>query len=119
MFKVFKKLANGYERYMTYRGREIARDHLLRCDDRMLADNNFSRELLNQGVDAWPWRTIEEQEHHLRAAIDHASRRQAIQDLSSMSDSDLDDLGITRGKIEEAVKHGRFGMEQDEQLKVA
>lgn len=119
MFKVLKKVALGYERYMTYRGREVARDYLMRCDDRMLADNGFSRELLTQGVDAWPWRTMEEQETQLRATIEHATRRQAMKELSSMSDAELHDLGITRGTIEEAVSSGRPGLEREEQLKVA
>ncbi|MGQ7845974.1 DUF1127 domain-containing protein [Granulosicoccus sp. 3-233] len=119
MFKVFGKIASSYERYMTYRGRDIAREYLLRCDDRMLADNGFSRELLTQGVDAWPWRTMEEQEHILRATIDQASKRQAMKDLNSMSDAELHDLGITRGSIERTVMSGQPGVEHDKDLKVA
>lgn len=119
MFKALKKIAKGYERYMTYRGRDIAREYLLRSDDRMLADNGFSRELLTQGVDAWPWRTMDEQEHVLRASIDQATKRQAMKDLNSMTDAELHDLGITRGNIEDSVKSGRPGVERDEALKVA
>ncbi len=119
MFKALKKLANAYERYMTYRGRDIAREYLLRCDDRMLADNGFSRELLVQGVDAWPWRTMAEQEHILRATIDQASRRQAMKNLDSMSDAELQDLGISRGTIEESVMSGRAGVERDQEMKAA
>mgnify|MGYP000279664324 CR=1 FL=1 len=119
MFKALKKLAKGYERYMTYRGRDIAREHLLRCDDRMLADNGFSRELLVQGVDAWPWRTMEEQEHILRATIDQASKRQAMKDLDSMSDAELQDLGINRGSIKETVMSGRMGVERVSEMKAA
>jgi len=119
MFKVLKKLANGYERYMTHRGREIAREYLLRCDDRMLADNGFSRELLMDGVNAWPWRTMEEQEHHLRAAIDQATKQQAVKDLNSMSDAELQDLGISRGNIENSVASGRSNDQFKEQRQVA
>lgn len=119
MFKAIRNLARGYESYMTYRSREMARDYLLRCDNRMLEDNGFSRELLTQGVKAWPWRTIEAQEVQLGAVIDHASRRQAKQDLTTMSDTELQDLGISRGLIEQAVTSGRLGIEAHEHLKVA
>jgi uncharacterized protein YjiS (DUF1127 family) len=37
--------------------RSRLRQELLRWDARLLADAGFSRELLEDGVRAWPWRT--------------------------------------------------------------
>ncbi len=36
------------------------RRHLLRLNDRILEDMGFSRELLERGQKAWPWRMPEE-----------------------------------------------------------
>ncbi len=48
--------ADRWTRHMTRMGHARARSHLLAQSDRTLADAGFSRELLKQGVDAWPWR---------------------------------------------------------------
>ena len=40
-------------------GRERARRYLLGCSDRTLADAGFSRERLERGEHAWPWRLAE------------------------------------------------------------
>lgn len=119
MFKVFKNMAQGYERYMTYRGRTLAREYLLRCDDRMLTDSGFSRELLQKGVNAWPWRTMEEQDTSLYGNAALTARAQAITDLKSLNDAELADLGITRGTIEQSVISGRAGVVTDQRLKAA
>lgn len=119
MLKALKKVARGYESYMTYRGRALAREQLLRYDDRMLADNGFSRELLEKGVTGWPWRTATEQEGSRSVNTVLASQRQAITDLKTLSDAELQDLGITRGTIDQAVMSGREDTPSDRQLKVA
>ncbi|ASJ71473.1 DUF1127 domain-containing protein [Granulosicoccus antarcticus] len=119
MFKVFKNMAQGYERYMTLRGRILAREHLLRCDDRMLADSGFSRGLLQEGVSAWPWRTMEAQDASSYGNPALKSRAQAITDLKSLNDAELADLGITRGTIEQSVESGRAGVVADQRQKAA
>lgn len=119
MFKLLKKMAKGYESYMTYQGRVIAREHLMRYDDRMLADNGFSRELLEKGVSGWPWRTETEQSALLPGNARTTSQIRAITDLKSLSDAELQDLGITRGTIEQAVVFGREAEYSHHQMKVA
>ena len=119
MFKAIRKVARGYERYMTYKGRVLAREQLLRYDDRMLADSGFSRELLEKGVSGWPWRTETEQPGSLSADTLLMSQRQAITDLKTLSDAELKDIGITRNTIEQAVMSGREGTFSDRELKVA
>ena len=119
MFKVLKTMARGYKSYMTYRGRVLAREHLLRYDDRMLADNGFSRELLEKGIAGWPWRIETEQDALLSSNTILSSHRRDITDLQTLSDAELQDLGITRGTIEQAVVSGREDVISDRQLKVA
>jgi hypothetical protein len=119
MFKVLKRMARGYELYMTYRGRVLAREYLLTCGDRMLADNGFSRELLEKGVRGWPWRIPVEPELTQCNKAELAAQSQAIADLDSLSDTELQDLGITRGTIEQAVVFGREGVQSDHQMKAA
>lgn len=119
MFKVLKNMAQGYERYMTLRGRTLAREHLLRYDDRMLADSGFSRELLQKGVSAWPWRTLEAQDASSYGNPALKTRAQAITDLKSLDDAELADLGLTRGTIEQSVISGRPGVVTDQRRKAA
>ena len=119
MFKALKRMARGYERYMTFRGRVLAREHLLRYDDHMLADCGFSRELLEKGLTGWPWRTETEHEALLSDNTTLTSQKQAITDLKALSDAELQDLGISRGTIEQAVASGRENLIPDRQLKVA
>lgn len=119
MFKALKKVARGYERYMTYKGRVLAREQLLRYDDRMLADSGFSRELLEKGVSGWPWLTETEQQGSLSADTLHTSQRQATTDLKTLSDAELRDMGITRDTIEQAGVSGQESSPSDHQLKVA
>ncbi|TXH69481.1 MAG: DUF1127 domain-containing protein [Thiothrix sp.] len=44
---------------------------------------------------------------------DHSSSeiRQAILELRSLSDRDLNDMGLSRSEIEYAVRHGRKGID--------
>lgn len=45
---------HGFETFK----RERTRQHLLALNERALADLGFERELLEQGVDAYPWREV-------------------------------------------------------------
>ena len=50
-----KKLDTGNHVSVDIAGRRRARRALLAKSDHLLADMGFSRELLEQGVKAWPW----------------------------------------------------------------
>ena len=86
--------------------------------DRQLEDFGFSKALLLDGVKAWPWRTDADSSNALQSVVASAkpeqSRRvvnQAINELSSYSDRELAELGVTRHGIEEAVRYGRPAVE--------
>jgi uncharacterized protein YjiS (DUF1127 family) len=100
----------------TWIERSRLRKDLLRLDPRLLADAGFSRALLEAGVRAWPWRTPAEPAAAPLFArpLSEAEYRAAVAELESYSDADLQDLGLSRGAIPEAVRHGRPGFPEDQ-----
>ena len=64
MFPIVKKIASRYNSYMTTMARARTLEVLLNSSDRLLDDAGFSRDLLEQGVAAWPWR-IDDQAQEL------------------------------------------------------
>jgi len=105
---------------LTWIERSRMRKDLLRLDPRLLADAGYSPELLEAGVRGWPWRTPAEPAAglgalHLGKPLTEADYRAAIAELESYSDTDLLDLGIARGGIEEAVRNGRPGFPEEQQ----
>jgi len=117
--KLFKQLLNKVTIASTRIGNEQARRVLLTYSDRALADMGFSRKLLESGISAWPWRAKEEQEKTVPLSVKHLNDAHVISELRKYSDSDLRDLGLSRGSIPEAVKHGRAEIETKEDCKVA
>jgi len=113
MLPTLKKLTDRYNRYMTMLGRRRAREVLLKSSDRLLKDAGFSRELLEQGVDAWPWAASDARQDLPPLKFDDEAAQKAIRELQSYKDSELHDLGITRGRIRDAVYNGREGFESD------
>ncbi len=104
----------------TWLERSRLRQNLLRMDARVLADIGYSRELLKAGVRAWPWKApVEPAEGlgrlNLGPRLSEAAYATAIAELKASSDADLLDLGITRGGIEDAVRHGRPGFPEERQ----
>ena len=95
--------------------RRIARartcTELLRRNDRVLADAGFSRELLELGARAWPWR-VDTGAEDLRY-VARMRRRRAILELEAYDDRALADLAIARADIPRAVSEGRTGIELD------
>lgn len=102
----FQQFSSNVGLYLT---RRRDRKLLLQLDDRTLADINISRELLDTGVKAWPWR-IDGDDHADRLAATRV--KTAVRELESYSDVELADLGISRGAIKDAVMNGRPGIDQ-------
>ena len=99
-------MLNKMKNYLQNHALRKTRVQLLTMSDRQLDDCGISRELLQQGISAWPWRedetTLAAQPGKMKASdINHA-----IRELSSMSDKDLRDIGIDRGSIRHSVVHG-------------
>jgi uncharacterized protein YjiS (DUF1127 family) len=91
------------------------RRELLRRTDYTLVDMGFSRDLLEEGVSAWPWRPAADggsgAVNKPLPAIKPTAYRQAIRELRTYSDAELADLGLHRSTIEYAVCHGRPGID--------
>ena len=107
MFQFLKTFAAGFENYTTKIGRAQACQVLLAQSDRSLDDMGISRHLLLQGEDAWPWRDGEANVlSHIEEKNNRRKENRAIFELRAMSNAELSDIGITRGGIVDAVRHG-------------
>ena len=121
------RIVNSVEKSFVNAGRTRARLDLLKRSERVLADGGFSRELLEQGNQAWPWRidgslpTSSTPYIHAPAGLRtpvpamqqrYASNAKAVADLNAYSDAELADLGIARTGIVEAVHCGRPGLDK-------
>lgn len=88
------------------------RTMLLTMSDRQLEDVGISRALLVQGVKQWPWREDLTTQNVSQPRVEQPGKfkaaqiSKAIRELSDMSDSQLRDIGIDRGSIRHAAKHG-------------
>lgn len=125
MSTLFEKMGKRYTEYMTLQGRNQARRVLLSQGNSVLEDLGISRELLESGVSAWPWKVAVDQPvpvaitphitpHITPQITPHISRREqnrAIRELRALSDKDLRDIGVSRGSIVDVVKNGRPGLD--------
>jgi len=102
---------------LTWLERSRLRQDLLKRDERSLADIGIARDLLEAGVRAWPWLAPSDPAAGLgRLNFSRPTERdyaKAIAELRGYSDADLSDLGLTRGGIDYAVRHGRAGFPED------
>lgn len=94
------------ESVLQARARAAAREQLLQLSDRILDDVGMSRELLEQGVSAWPWRAGVVPAAARRKALAR-ERKRAIRELQACSDRELNDMGLSRAGIVDAVIYGR------------
>ena len=103
---------------VTWLERSRLRQRLLRMDERRLDDIGYSRALLEEGVRAWPWRLPVDSfaalgRFDLSSDARRADYAKAVAELRAYSDAELNDLGLTRGTIEDAVRDGRPGYPED------
>jgi uncharacterized protein YjiS (DUF1127 family) len=106
----FKNLKNTLSSAIESYGRHKTLNYLNTLSDRTLDDLGFSRALLSQGVEGWPWRT-EEFRSPTSKAQDASAIEAAIKELTAYNDAELADLGISRGQIRDAVTKGRAGID--------
>lgn len=96
-------------RIIVRMGHARARGELLQLSDHILDDIGISRRLLEQGVDAWPWR----EDGATAAATKQATLdfKPAIAELRRYNDAELNELGIARSRIQTVVEKGREGID--------
>jgi len=76
----------------------------------------FSTALMEQGISAWPWRD-DNQNYELaknelaKIAQLIAKEKKDVSELQAYTDAELSDLGISKGLINHAVRHGRAGID--------
>lgn len=112
MFKQLKAVGTIFENYMIRRGRVEARRILLNQDEKALRDIGISRIELQSGVKNWPWDgSVTSQK------LDNQIKQfKAIRELSKYSDRELQDIGINRSMIVDAVKNGRPMYDNDQPM---
>lgn len=110
-----QKLLSFLYRGIVYGQKERVRRELLQRSDRSLIDLGFSRQKLEQGVAAWPWREQLGNDAEVNVAANagtaQLSYRQAVKELQGYSDAELTELGIARSTIAQAVRDGRPGID--------
>ena len=106
----FKTIKNALSSSIEAYGRRKTLNYLNTLSERTLDDLGFSRTLLSQGVEGWPWRT-EVISGPTTNAQDTSAIEAAIRELTAYNDAELADLGISRGEIREAVMNGRAGVD--------
>lgn len=127
MSNIFKNLKDVFVKVSMHNSKSRLRQQLLGMSDRQLQDFGFSREMLIEGVSAWPWR-IDTVADAVAAGTDLTKEgisvapvvsqiaapkvskrkiRKAVKELSSYSDRELAELGVSRNNIEEVVRYGR------------
>ena len=100
-----KSLIEGLERG----GRARVLRVLEGMEPKYLREHGYSPELLRKGISGWPWRIERPSERVAGPATDPLSLAEA--ELSAYTDAELDDLGISRSEIPDAVRHGRPGID--------
>lgn len=120
MSTMIQTVKSGLSTLFERTERARLRRELLKYDERTLEDMGFSRELLEAGAGAWPWRLEAEANigyvgnyKPYRKSIGY---RQAVSELQAYSDAELADLGLHRSDIEYAVRNGRPGIDDRDQV---
>ena len=106
--KFLGNLLEGYDSYMTHLSRVRAREVLLKSSDRLLKDAGFSRELLESGVQAWPWRKVgpELAPLHFRQ-LGHSNVDQGTSEINNHGDKALHDFSGSEGSVVDVVMSSR------------
>lgn len=115
MFKQLKAIGKTYENYMVIKGRVEARKILLTQGESTLNDIGIDRAELEGGIKNWPWNGSATIAAKAAAVSKHDRKtiKKAVHELNTLSDRQLQDMGIYRGMIADAVVNGRPGIDSD------
>lgn len=103
------KLSSSVMNALELSGRSKTLSYLKTLSDANLEDLGFSRELMSQGLAAYPWKA---QDFDNLATLNETRAtsqeiKNAIAELQAYNDRDLADIGIARSEIEDVVINGR------------
>lgn len=101
------KTINSMNRFFERVAKARMQSTLLTMGQKWAEDKGYSYEAIVAGESEWPWRKLPEK------AAEEKEIKRAIRELKSFDDRQLRDIGIPRGEIELAVRHGRPGYEYD------
>ncbi len=101
------KTINSMNRFFERVAKARMQSTLLTMGQKWTEDKGYSYEAIVAGESAWPWRKLPEKR------AEEKEIKRAIRELKSFDDRQLRDIGIPRGEIEGAVRHGRPGYEYD------
>ncbi len=131
MINIINNLKEAFVSAAMYNSKSRLRQQLLGMSDRQLEDFGFSRDLIIEGVSAWPWRmdsvadaiaagtNLKAEGLSIAPVVSQVATpkvtrrkiRKAVKELSSYSDRELAELGVNRNNIEEVVRYGRPAVE--------
>ena len=103
------KLSNSIVTAFELSGRAKTLSHLNTMSNSQLEDLGFSRELMAQGISAFPWKAQDFNSMPTLTETRATSKeiKDSIKELQALNNRDLADIGISRYEIEEVVINGR------------
>lgn len=107
--KFLKRIVNSkshhHKREALYYLQEMSTDELI--------ESGFSPSLVKEGISAWPWR--EDHQFEMLSKIKGliAEEQRCVNELERLTDSELTDLGLSRGSIRRSIRHGRPGIDKN------
>lgn len=103
------KLSSSIMTAFELSGRSKTLSHLSTLSNSQLEDLGFSRELMAQGISAYPWKAQDFNSMPTLTETRATSKeiKDSIKELEALNDRDLADIGISRHEIEEVVINGR------------
>ena len=111
MLQAIKSMAFRYNSYMTYMGRKRALEILLNSSDRMLEDAGFSRELLEKGVHAWPWKSESDEQQLQPIGFNELNSNRTVLEIQG--------LDVVRDHTGDVASDDRSQSERDKERRVA
>lgn len=107
--KGYRRFAKSLTEALERSGRARVLRVLEGMDPDFLEVHGYSPALLRKGLAGWPWRLEQVSEAAKGPTLDPLSLAEA--ELSEYTDAQLDELGISRSEIPNAVRCGRPGMD--------
>ena len=119
MLSMLESIQTGFYKYVTGIALAGVRRELLTRSDRFLAAGGFSRDLLEQGVTAWPWQTTDVDTEANSTSLTDCVDKQALDELDAYSVPQPADPALSRVNVKHAVRCARSGLDNDDYRHIA